>query len=124
MKLWENIEAYRSAIISAEDGALDSAEEIYTMINQVNSIVTIEWIDLNSVIFYQNILIQLLNAATGPNTAIEANKEAYWEVVINAGVGALDTSEEISAMISDVHGIVLAEQMSVVARIEENDGLI
>lgn len=48
-------------------------------------------------------LVEVLNTATGRNSAIAANVAFYREAIIAAGVGALDTADEIESMIEDVN---------------------
>jgi hypothetical protein len=100
----ENLQAYWSAIIVAPNGALDSSYEIRILLEKVNAVVEIEAFDGSTEIENTD-LRNLLNAATGLYTASSDNIEAYKSAILAAENGALDTSEEIAALVSSINNV-------------------
>ncbi|BBH22996.1 hypothetical protein Back11_43410 [Paenibacillus baekrokdamisoli] len=103
----ENFQAYRSAIIAAANGALDTSQEIAALVQRINNeaqsnaIAKIEAVtDDESA---KLITINDLNLATGLRTAFGYALNAYKQAIVAAESGALDTSDKIAALIKKVN---------------------
>ncbi|AET70615.1 cell wall-binding protein [Desulfosporosinus orientis DSM 765] len=107
-----NLDAYRDEISAAEDQALDSTEEIQAMVADVNAaqataaqataIAKIDGIALDgdaSEIGTQDLILAGVNEAD----VMEANLEAYQAAISAAEDQALDSTEEIQAMVANVN---------------------
>jgi hypothetical protein len=111
-----NIQAYRSAILAVATSARDDAYEIYVIINKVNAIAKIEAVTDSA--SAESISLSDLDAAIGYGTAWEVNLAAYRSAIKDAAAGALDTPDEIAALVTSVNA---AAAINAVATIEAFD---
>ncbi|EHQ91903.1 cell wall-binding repeat-containing protein [Desulfosporosinus youngiae] len=111
-----NLEAYQTAISAAEDEALDSTEKIQAMVTAVNTAAAEEQAAAAKAAAIAKIdgiakdgdaagvtLQDLIDAGVAEADVLAANLEAYQTAISAAEDEALDSTEEIQAMVASVN---------------------
>jgi len=129
-----NLEAYQAEISAAENEALDSTKEIQTMVTDVNAAeadkaeaaktAAIDKIDgIAEATNASSVTVQdLVNAGVTEAAVLAANLEAYQNKISVAEDKALDSTEEIQAMVDDVNAAIAKTTKT--AAIAKIDGIV
>jgi len=117
-----NLEAYQTAISTAADLDLDSTEKIQQMVTDVNAAqaaAEAEAIRAAAIAKIDGIVLgedasdvslqDLINAGVNVSDVLEANLEAYQTAISAAADLALDSTDKIQQMVTDVNAAQTAE---------------
>lgn len=125
-----NLEAYQAAISAAADLALDSTDKIQQMVTTVNAAHTSDVVKATAIAKIDGIVLaadastvtvqDLKDSGVTAADVIETNLEAYQTAVSAAADLALDSTDKIQQMVTDVNAAQAAEVLkaTAIAKIE------
>lgn len=127
-----NLEEYQAAISAAADSAFDSTEKIQQMVASVNTAKVAAEVKAAAIEKIDGIVLDesasavtaqdLIDAGVTSTDVIAGNLTAYQAAISKAADSALDSTEEIQQMVSDVNAAQAAEAKA--AALEKIDGIV